>query len=274
MAMSDDQNEPKAKEIWKRWEAITLFCFAVVGVIAAISTADASMIVAYLMFGLISVGGVKVFQSSQKGRAARAAAAISRLRAELERIGDPAIEMINVLTPSLDPKKVNNLNRPAVAALTRRHLVLSYYGRMSEVGRDTVSLQDIVSTSLTGTRLSLSLTSVESYRMIPDLRGSSQAIDMANFASEVREASTRQKAGGTASGSVADELAKLSKLRAEGALDDDEWDRAKDYFLGKDESQRDRAARELRQLHELHRSGVLSGSEFNTKKWDILVGTK
>ena len=52
-----------------------------------------------------------------------------------------------------------------------------------------------------------------------------------------------------------------------------DWERAKDLFLGKSEDARARAARELRQIYELNKSGVLSDSEFNMKKWDILART-
>jgi hypothetical protein len=63
-------------------------------------------------------------------------------------------------------------------------------------------------------------------------------------------------------------------IRDEGVIDTADWERAKDLFLGKPEDERDRAARGLRQLHELQKSGVLSTSEFNMKKWDVLARTK
>ena len=53
-----------------------------------------------------------------------------------------------------------------------------------------------------------------------------------------------------------------------------DWERAKDLFPGKPEDERDRAVGELRQLHELQKSGALSLSEFNMKKWDVLSRTK
>lgn len=71
--------------------------------------------------------------------------------------------------------------------------------------------------------------------------------------------------------SPADELAKLNLLAAEGVLSKDEWERAKGLYLGKTVDARDEAVRLLRNLHEMHRTGILSESEFNTKKWDILT---
>jgi hypothetical protein len=71
--------------------------------------------------------------------------------------------------------------------------------------------------------------------------------------------------------SVADELGKLSELRTRGAISDADWSRARDLYLGKRPDGRDQAIRQLQQLHELHRAGVLSESEFNMKKWDILA---
>ncbi|NTW29524.1 MAG: SHOCT domain-containing protein [Coriobacteriia bacterium] len=69
---------------------------------------------------------------------------------------------------------------------------------------------------------------------------------------------------------VADELNKLAALRSQGAISESDWERAKDLFLGKRPSAQEQAIEQLRQLYELHRSGVLSESEFNMKKWDIL----
>lgn len=73
--------------------------------------------------------------------------------------------------------------------------------------------------------------------------------------------------------SVADELEKLSDLRSRGAITSDDWERSKNLFLGKPAGAQELAIVQLRQLFELHTSGVLSESEFNMKKWDILAKT-
>lgn len=70
--------------------------------------------------------------------------------------------------------------------------------------------------------------------------------------------------------SVADELGKLAVLRGQGIISDGDWERAKDLFLGKRPDAREQAIVQLRQLHDLYRTGVLSESEFNMKKWDVL----
>lgn len=70
--------------------------------------------------------------------------------------------------------------------------------------------------------------------------------------------------------SVADEIAKLSELRSRGAITDEDWSRAKDLFLGKQHSAQEQAIAQLQQLFELRKSGVLTESEFNMKKWDVL----
>ena len=70
--------------------------------------------------------------------------------------------------------------------------------------------------------------------------------------------------------SPADELGKLAELRAAGALSDDDWARAKDLFLGQRPDAQANAVEHLKQLHALWRSGVLSESEFNIKKWEVL----
>lgn len=70
---------------------------------------------------------------------------------------------------------------------------------------------------------------------------------------------------------VADELSKLAALRDSGLLSLSEWERATALYLGKPPSARDDAIVQLRSLHALHLDGVLSQSEFNSKKWDVLA---
>ena len=70
---------------------------------------------------------------------------------------------------------------------------------------------------------------------------------------------------------IAEEIEKLAMLRAEGVLDDDEFDRAKQLFIGKRPDQQTEAMKILRQLHSLQQAGVLSPGEFNMKKWDVLA---
>jgi hypothetical protein len=71
--------------------------------------------------------------------------------------------------------------------------------------------------------------------------------------------------------SAADELGELKTLAAEGVLSASEWERAKSLYLGKEPDARQEAVRLLRNLHDMHRNGILSESEFNIKKWDILT---
>ena len=69
---------------------------------------------------------------------------------------------------------------------------------------------------------------------------------------------------------AADALDQLVPLLNDGILTQEEFDRAKDGFLGATVEVRESSVGLLRQLHSLHKSGVLSESEFNMKKWDIL----
>ena len=69
---------------------------------------------------------------------------------------------------------------------------------------------------------------------------------------------------------AADALDQLVPLLNDGILTQEEFDRAKDGFLGATVEVRESSAGLLRQLHSLHKRGVLSESEFNMKKWDIL----
>lgn len=89
------------------------------------------------------------------------------------------------------------------------------------------------------------------------------------FASQSKRVVTEREVRHEASG-VADEIAKLSQLANEGILTEDELARAKDLMLGRPSSDIDQSIVLLKNLHELQRQGVLSESEFNMKKWDVL----
>ena len=74
-----------------------------------------------------------------------------------------------------------------------------------------------------------------------------------------------------ATGSLALELEKLAGLVRTGAITHDEWQRAKDFYLGQPEAGRQNSLARVQQLYDLCRSGALSESEFNMVKWDILA---
>jgi hypothetical protein len=69
---------------------------------------------------------------------------------------------------------------------------------------------------------------------------------------------------------IADEIEKLARLTQEGILTDEELARAKEMLLGRPQSHVDQSMHQLMDLNELKKQGVLSESEFNMKKWDIL----
>lgn len=72
-------------------------------------------------------------------------------------------------------------------------------------------------------------------------------------------------------GGAAEQLAKLHELVEKGALSPEEWDRAKQLFLGKEPSRQSQALVLLAQLHSLFQAGALDESEFKIKKWDLLA---
>ena len=73
------------------------------------------------------------------------------------------------------------------------------------------------------------------------------------------------------SGSIAIELEKLAGLVRTGAITHDEWQRAKNLYLGQPEGKkREHAIARIRELFDLCQSGAVSESEFNMVKWDIL----
>jgi hypothetical protein len=74
--------------------------------------------------------------------------------------------------------------------------------------------------------------------------------------------------------SVTEELTGLARLHHDGVLSDQEWERAKEMFIGAQKSEQDDAVRLLGDLNSLYRGGALSEGEFNMKKWDILSKVK
>lgn len=89
------------------------------------------------------------------------------------------------------------------------------------------------------------------------------------FTEKFKEAVAKKEVA-SSSASVVDELQKLAQLTKEGILSQEEYDRAKNRLIGVSSSQVDEATKLLRQLHVLRVQGVLSESEFNMKKWDVL----
>ena len=65
---------------------------------------------------------------------------------------------------------------------------------------------------------------------------------------------------------AASALDQLVPLLEDGILTQEEFDRAKDGFLGATVEVRESSVGLLRQIYSLHQSGVLSESEFNMKK--------
>ena len=86
---------------------------------------------------------------------------------------------------------------------------------------------------------------------------------------ELTAASARFKAL-SGSANVASQLSAMHSLWSEGALSDAEYRRAKELFLGRPPDAEEQAARSLRNLKQLLDSGVLTESEFRSKKWQIL----
>ena len=69
---------------------------------------------------------------------------------------------------------------------------------------------------------------------------------------------------------VAAQLTAMHDLWSEGVLSDQEYQRSKELFLGRSPDAEQRAEKALRSLKQLLDAGVLSDSEFRSKKWQIL----
>lgn len=77
-------------------------------------------------------------------------------------------------------------------------------------------------------------------------------------------------ASGASGLSGAAELEKLAKLKQQGLLSEEEWDRAAKLYLGKPVSKQEEMISQIRRLDSLRKDGLLSDSEYNSKKWDLL----
>jgi hypothetical protein len=75
---------------------------------------------------------------------------------------------------------------------------------------------------------------------------------------------------GVGSTSVAAEIDKLGQLFIKGVITADEFERGKALFLGAPPDKAASAIELLRNLDALRDQGILSQSEFNVKKWEIL----
>jgi len=85
----------------------------------------------------------------------------------------------------------------------------------------------------------------------------------------------RQRIGvNRGSTNLSQEIVELNRLMEEGLITEDEFGRAKELFLGKPKDDRDYVVKLLRNLYVLYKTDVLSESEFNMKKWDILSRNK
>ncbi len=78
----------------------------------------------------------------------------------------------------------------------------------------------------------------------------------------------------SSSGDLADLIRRLKQLRDDGVLSEDEFDRAKGRYLGRDPNEREAMLRTLTGLNDLRKAGVLTQVEFDIKKRDYLATAK
>ena len=70
--------------------------------------------------------------------------------------------------------------------------------------------------------------------------------------------------------SLSEEIESLGRLLQTGVLTSEEFDRGKSLFLGAPPDKAAAAIELLKKLHDLREGGVITESEFNMKKWDLL----
>lgn len=92
----------------------------------------------------------------------------------------------------------------------------------------------------------------------------------ADFMDKLNLALHNRAVGMNRKSTIAEELGQLLVLKEQGILTEEDWQKAKARFLGGLASKAEESASQIRKLHELYKSGILSESEFNMKKWDIL----
>jgi hypothetical protein len=80
-----------------------------------------------------------------------------------------------------------------------------------------------------------------------------------------------EAARGSKSADLADLIRRLKLLHDEGVLTEDEFERAKERYLGHAPSERETMLRTLTGLSDLRKAGVLSQVEFEIKKRDFLA---
>lgn len=168
----------------------------------------------------------------------------------------------------IQTSRTNAKDSACVLALTT-HQLIQY--EPSQGSRYTLQVASVVATEAGAGSIEIK-TPAEPLEYFPIRRNPAAIQQLLAFEAQLRQVmamSRTASSGGPIS--VSAELARLSELASAGAISPPEWERAKQLFLGKPENARDVAARQLRQLYDLHRSGVLSESEFNSKKWDILA---
>jgi len=92
--------------------------------------------------------------------------------------------------------------------------------------------------------------------------------EISGFVEAIRGAVAGARAG---SGDVAILVRELKALRDEGVLSDDEFERAKERYLGREPDDRQAMLRTLSSLNDLRTAGVLTQVEFDIKKRDLLA---
>jgi len=239
-----------------------------IGLVAAATAEEAepSTAASILVLLLAVVIGVVIYKMSKKRKAER----LNRVSAMVDQIADmlategevvSRVVAVKISQPYVDKKAAMQWVDGRVLALTHHHLIVFTNGTTS---RETTNLSDVMSTSTVGNdQLTVTFSNGARYSFAPVFAGG-----LHDVGKDIQVATKRLKDGAIGATSLADELARLAELRDQGIIDAGDWNRAKNLYLGKTESERDRAVRELRQLH-----GVLSASEFNMKKWDILSRT-
>lgn len=78
--------------------------------------------------------------------------------------------------------------------------------------------------------------------------------------------------GNVSAPNIAEEIQKLAELHSKSIITQEEFERGKSLFLGASKDKAHQTLEALVNLHQLMKQKVISESEYNVKKWELLSG--
>ena len=159
----------------------------------------------------------------------------------------------------------SSLSKRLLVCLTHRRIILLQPSRIGLGMKTIIELRHITGYSLKGIG-GITITTIDGHQHVLKCKHWNSR---ERFGKRLASLLDRQSSGAALSGTGV-ELEKLADLVNRGIISQDDFDRAKGLLLGKPASKVQESAQMLESLYALYKQGVLSESEFNLKKWDVL----